>query len=458
MLNRLLHLAVLPALTLFACPSWGGADLNERLESLVAHSFQADGPGGVVIVRQHGETLLHQAYGMANLELGVPMTTAHRLAAGSITKPMTAAGILLLVQQGKLGLDDDVRTYLPSVSPGDQAMTIAQLLTHTSGFPSAVDREDFEAITRRHLSLEALLALTNGMEMHFAPGTAYRYSDSGYFLLGAVIESLSGLGYAEFMRTRVFEPAGLSDTLYGDDRQIIPRRASGYSKDETGYINAPYIDMSIPYSAGAIYTTAEDLADWVDALRAGRLFDKELLDRAWTSARLPDGTSTGYGFGWNICEIAGRRAVGHGGFINGFTANLEHLPEPEITIAVLTNQDAGEPEASYLARRIARLLITGGAELHRIRMDEVPGTSLAGTYRYPAGDLRRIFLEDGALWSQRNDREPVKLVPLSETWSAFPDTEGSYGLEFVRDEKGRATSIVTRLNCTPLEVAERVSD
>lgn len=454
LIKTLLNAAMLLAPVLAMPQGWSATDIRGELEALVAASFSDGGPGGVVIVRRQGNTLLHRAYGMADLELSVPMTTAHKLAAGSITKPMTAAAILRLVQQKKLALDDDVRTHLPGMQPGGERMTVRQLLAHTSGFPSAVDRGDFESISKQALSLEELLSLTEGMNLHFPPGTGYRYSDSGYFLLGAIIEGISGLRYGQYMRREVFQPCGLDDTLHVDGRQIVPRRASGYSKGEHGFVNAPYIDMSIPYSAGGIYTTVEDLADWIGVLRSGQFIDPDLLDLAWSPPRLPSGIPTGYGLGWNVCEIAGHRSIGHGGFINGFTANLEHLPEAEITIAVMTNQDAGEPEASYLVRRIARLLITGQSELQQVSLSETHRSALTGSYVYPNGDRRLIFEQAGALWSRRNDRDPIRLVPLTPTFLAFPDTEGTLGLEFVGDSADRARKVLTRLNCELLETAE----
>jgi CubicO group peptidase (beta-lactamase class C family) len=361
------------------------------------------------------------------------------------------------VQEGKLALDDDVREYLPSLSPGEQRMTIEQLLTHTSGLPSAADREDFEAIAKTDLGIEELLALTEGMSMHFPPGTGYRYSDSGYFLLEAVIEQVSGLPYAAFMASQVFEPAGLQHTRYGDGRDILPGRVPGYTRNAQGFIHAPYISMTIPYAAGGIYATVEDLADWIDVLRAGRFIEPELRDRAWSDRSLPDGTRVSYGFGWEVCEIAGERSLGHGGFINGFTANLEHLPDADVTIAVMTNQDTGEPEATYLVRRIARLLLTGEAELQPVALTAVQRAALLGSYRYENGDTRTIFERDGQVLSRRNDSDPVALVPLSAEYLAFPETEGTYGLEFHRNAIGTATRVVTRLNCSPNESAVRIA-
>lgn len=429
--------------------------LIDQLNELIEASFIADRPGGAVIVRKAGHTLVHEAYGMADLELAVPMSTEHRLAVGSITKTFTAAGILSLVEKGKLSLEDDVREILPSLSPGDERITVRQLLNHTSGFPSVLDREDFDILARQYHTVDDLLSLTEGMSLHFSPGAGFRYSDSGYFALGAIIEKISGLTYAEFLKTHVFEPNGLRNTEYGDDKEIIRFRASGYTSEADRLLNATYIDMSVPYAAGAVYSTVEDLANWVDVFRAGRLIGPGLRNEAWTSATLPDGTATGYGLGWEVCEIAGERVFGHGGFIYGFTANLEYFPDAKITIAVMTNQDVGDPEASYLVRRIARLLLTGSAEIQVVELGDSERASFAGVYQYENGDQRQIFERDGGLWSQRNDRAPVRLVPLSSSFLAFPDTEGTYGLEFFRGAGGQPKKVVSRLNCSPTEVAMR---
>jgi D-alanyl-D-alanine carboxypeptidase len=395
---------------------------------------------------------------MANLELDVPMARDNLLAAGSITKSFTAAAILVLVQRGDLSLDDDVRKYLPDIVAFEAPITIEQLLTHTSGFPNVVDREDFDAISKMELSVSELLSLTNGMPQHFPPGSGYRYSDSGYFLLGAVIESLSGLTYERFVEEQIFGPAGLEHTTYGSERKIIPGRVPGYSKEGDAFINAPHIDMTIPYAAGGVYSTAEDLANWIKVLNGGEFIDPGLLERAWATRTLPDGTAVAYGYGWNICDIAGQRSIGHGGFINGFSASLEYLPVSDITVAVLTNQDAGEPEASYLTRRILRLMLTGNAVLQELQLDASKRNALVGTYRYENGDSRVIFDNDGYLYSRRNDNDPIRLVALSPEFLAFPDTEGTYGLRFTSDSDGAGRIVETRLNCNIQEIARRETD
>lgn len=429
----------------------GSDEISEELEELVAASFARQGPGGVVIVRRAGTTILHRAYGMASLELGVAMTTDNRLATGSISKTFTAAAILVLIQRGKLSLDDDVRNYLPDGVAIQEPITIEQLLTHTSGYPNVVDREDFNSIAGMELTPPELLSLTTGMPLHFPPGSSYRYSDSGYFLLGAVIERLSSLPYERFMEEQVFVPAALAQTTYGSEKKILPGRVPGYSKEGDKFINAPYINMTIPYAAGGIYSTAEDLAKWIEVLRGGNFIDPGLLDRAWTEQILADGTGVGYGFGWNICEIAGHRNIGHGGFINGFGASLEYVPDSDITVAVLTNQDAGEPEASYLSRRILRFMLTGNAAIPELQLDASKRNALVGTYRYENGDTRLIFEANGHLFSRRNDNDPIELTAVSTDFLAFPDTQGTFGLKFLRDSDGTARSVETRLNCNFLE-------
>jgi len=433
----------------------GNSENYNELDKLVAGSFPKPGPGGTVIVRQGDATFLHRAFGMANLELGVPMTTDSLLATGSITKSFTAAGILLLVQRGELSLNDDVRNYLGDDITIEGPITIEQLLTHTSGYPNLVDREDFDAISKTELSPPELLSLTNGMPMHFPPGSGFRYSDSGYFLLGAVIERLSGLNYERFMEERVFAPAGLAHTTYGSDKKIVQGRVQGYSTEGNEFINAPHIDMTIPYAAGGIYSTTEDLANWIEVLRGGKFIDPDLLDRAWAEQTLADGTRVGYGFGWSICEIAGQRSIGHGGFINGFGASLEYLPDSDITVAVLTNQDAGNPEASYLARRVLRFMLTGNAALPELQLEASKMNDLVGTYRYENGDTRVIFESNGNLFSKRNDNDPIGLTAVSPDFLAFPHTEGSYGLRFTGDSDGTIRSVETRLNCGLLETGRR---
>lgn len=453
--------ALLLAAILLAAPAVSPAAEQvdvASLERLVAAAFDPRGPGGVVLVSQKGQVLLHRAYGMADVELGVPMRTDSVLLTGSVTKQFTAVAVLQLVQAGRLSLDDDIRTHVPELATHGRVVTVRQLLTHTGGVPNFVDRDDFDALSRQPHEPAQLLALSRGMPMPSEPGAAFHYSDSGYIALGLLVERLGGMPYGRYVRERLAAPHGLASTRYGDDDAIIARRARGYTFDGGELRNAPHIDMSVPHAAGGIVSTAGDLMRWYRALAAGEVVDRELLRQAWTPVVLAGGEHVGYGFGWKLCPFEGEPARGHGGFINGFTASTLHLHERELDIVVLANQDSGRPEPSYLARRIARLLMTGDPEPRTADVAARRLARLAGSYRAPGGELRRISERDGVLYSQRGDHPGIALVPLSADSFAFPDSDGTHYLEFVAGADGQVDRVVTKLTCEPREVALRLPD
>ena len=427
------------------------------LERLIDGAFDPRAPGGVVLVSRDGRVLLHRAYGMADVELDVPMRPDSVLLTGSVSKQFTAIAVLQLVQAGRLSLDDDIHTHVPELETHGRTVTIRQLLTHTGGVPNFVDRDDFDALSRQPHEPAQLVALSRAMPMVSEPGTAFHYSDSGYIALGALIERVSGMPYGRYVRERLAIPHGLADTRYGDDDAIIARRARGYTFEEDQLRNAAHIDMSVPHAAGGIVSTAGDLLRWYRALAAGEVVDRELLRQAWTPVALAGGERVGYGYGWKLCPFEGEPARGHGGFINGFTASTMYLHERGLDIVVLANQDGGRPEPSYLARRIARLLLTGNPELRTAEVAPEKLSRLVGSYRTPDGDLRRITMRGGVLYTQRNERPEIALVPLSDDDFAFPDSDGTHHLLFVSGADGRVERVVTQLVCEPREAAERVA-
>ena len=197
-------------------------------------------------------------------------------------------------------LTDDVRRYVNGLNDSTPSITVEQVLTHTSGLPNLVDLKDFENLARLNHKVEELLALTREEKQHFQPGTDFKYSDTGYILLGAIIERVSGLSYGAYLESTIFRPLAMNGTYYGDDRRIIPRRARGYSFEGGSVVNASYISMSVPHAAGGLVSTVDDLMRWDIALRSGKVVRRDLLDLAWSTRRLPDGTHSGYGFGWKI--------------------------------------------------------------------------------------------------------------------------------------------------------------
>ena len=453
------RMAIASLLLALVCTGTSANDAHiEPLRKMIDAEFAGEWRGGAVLVTRHDAVLLRRAYGMADHELDVPMQPDHLLGIGSITKQMTAVAILKLVEQGRLALDDDVRKYVPDMQTHGRTITIEQVLAHTSGLANFVDRPDFESLARLDHTPAQILALSRDMPLEFEPGTGYAYSDSGYILLGAIIERVTGRPYGEYMENALFRPLGMRNTWYGDDARILPRRARGYTFREDRLANAEAISMTIPHAAGAVFSTVDDLIRWERALRSGEAVDIALLRKAWQPRRLPDGTITGYGLGWKLCDVAGHPTIEQGGFINGFTASLMRLPDAGVTIAVLVNNDADRPDAGAVARRAARLLLTGSASPPVHALSATESARLAGQYRIDADNVRRIFERDGRLYSQRNDDPPRPLYPLSPQVLAWDDQDGAYALVFDLAPDGRspASAVKATLRCSrPGETAVR---
>ncbi len=313
------------------------ADLDAVREYL-ERTYSTDGPGASVVLMQRGKILHAQGYGMANLELNVPVESDTVFRVGSITKQITAAAIMLLQEDGALAVTDPIDKYLPDYPTHGHMITIEHLLTHTSGIRSYTGIPGYMGNpVRRDLSIEELVGVFDQLPMEFAPGTQWRYNNSGYVLLGAIIEAVSGKTYAQFVEERITGPLGLTDTYYGGPR-LIMNRASGYTMDAGGNIrNADPISMTQPHAAGALLSTAPDLANWHNALVHGELISRDSFAQMSTPYELSDGKTHPYGYGLGLGEVEGREMIAHGGGIHGFSCFALWLPDSDTYVAVLTN-------------------------------------------------------------------------------------------------------------------------
>ncbi|MCB0182926.1 MAG: beta-lactamase family protein, partial [Caldilineaceae bacterium] len=265
------------------------ADLAEQLDAMLAAVFPDDGPGAAVLVLRDGEIILRRGYGLANVELSVPMAPEMVFRLGSVAKQFTAMAILMLVEEGKLALDDDITAYLPDYPTQGQTITIEHLLTHTGGVKDLEFLPARLAVERNDLSVEELIALFKDEPLDFAPGTAWSYSNSGYILLGAIIEQASGMSYADFVQQRIFTPLGMIHSYYDDPTQLMPGRVAGYTQTGDGYANAAYMSMTQPYAAGALASSVDDLAKWDAALYTSKLVKQSTLRRMFKSVVLTNG-------------------------------------------------------------------------------------------------------------------------------------------------------------------------
>jgi len=315
-------------------------------------------PGASVIVIRDGKVAYREAFGMADLETHVAATPATNYRLASLTKEFTAAAIMLLVRDGKLRYDDPIRAILPELSGNAAGVTIRQLLNHTSGLP---DYEDLipDTQTVQVSDADVLKLLSRTDTVYFHAGTQYRYSNSGYVLLGIIVARVSKQSYPQFLHDRIFEPLGMQATLaYVPGGPAIPHRAWGYTVDSAGVRRTDQSVTSATLGDGGVYSSIDDLRRWDEALAGGRLLTQSELALATTPPQLADGSTSPYGFGWFVDTYRGERRWRHHGETMGFTNAIQRYPDRHFTVIILTNRLSGTPWTT--AERVAdRLLFAG---------------------------------------------------------------------------------------------------
>jgi D-alanyl-D-alanine carboxypeptidase len=312
-------------------------------------------PGLSLAVIREGKVIKAKGYGLANVELRVPATRDTVFQLGSITKQFTATAIMMLVDEGKVRLDERIPTYVSGLPAAWASATVRHLLTHTSGIKGYTEVPNFHKITVSDASPEEVVKTVADYPLQFQPGEKWAYSNTGYYLLGRIIEKASGKSYADFLQERIFRPLQMTATRVNDLQDIIDNRACGYSWQRGTLRNGDTISMTWPYAAGALVSTVVDLAKWDAALSTDKLLKKAPLEQMWTPAKLSDGKPATYGFGWFIETIAGHRMIGHGGGIPGFATDMSRFADDRLTVVVLTNQERSDPGA--ISRAVAGLYV-----------------------------------------------------------------------------------------------------
>lgn len=416
--------------------------LTDKIDALIAEQYRPNEPGVAVLVQQNGKVLFEKAYGMADLELGVKMQPDHILRLGSITKQFTAVAMLMLVQEGKVKLTDDLTKYLPDYPTGGRKISIAQLLDHTSGIKSYTDMEDFPKIWRNDMTLTELIDHFKNEPFDFEPGEKWEYNNSAYILAGAVIVQASGMSYADFIEKRIFEPLGMTDSYYDVADRVIPRRIHGYGRgDKEGtFSNAPYLSMTLPYAAGSLMSTVADLGKWDEALYTEKLVKKDLLKLAWTPNKLNNGAMTHYGYGWAIDQVDGHEFIYHSGGIHGFLTNGIRVPDAHLYVIALSNNNANGP--SELTYKIAQTVLSiTNEELKPIEMAAKQLADYVGVYELDSPDhWRHITLEGNQLYSQRAGSQRFEVFPYGKDRFYFKDYPTR--LQFQRNKAGKVTSLI----------------
>jgi CubicO group peptidase (beta-lactamase class C family) len=326
-----------------------------KIDSLVQTEFKdKNGPGGVFLVTKNGKPIYQKAFGKANLELEVNLTIESVFQIGSMTKQFTAIAILMLEEQGKLNVQNPIAQYIPDYPAGDK-ITIHHLLTHTSGIRDFTKMKTLREISNKEMSPKMLVDFFKNEPVDFAPGEKFDYNNSGYVLLGYLIELVSGGTYEDFIRENIFKKVGMNQSNYATDRQIINKRAYGYHKKESGYVNKTVINFSVPFSSGSLMSSANDMLKWQNALNQHVLLKPENTQKAFSKYKLNSGEMFTYGYGWHLKELNGKPVREHGGSIFGFKSMGVYIPSEDIYVVGLSNCDCNSP--TQLTRDIAALAL-----------------------------------------------------------------------------------------------------
>jgi len=391
--------------------------LNER--------YPANEPGATALVAKNGEVLYRKAFGIANLELEIPMKPEHVFEIGSITKQFTGVAILMLMEEGKLDLQDEITRFIPDYPSQGKKITVHQLLNHTSGIKSYTGMESFRDLARTDMSPTELIDVFKNEPMDFDPGEEYRYNNSAYIILGHIIEVASGQTYADFIENRIFKKLGMKNSYYGSMSKIIKNRASGYQPTNDGFRNADYLSLTLPYAAGSIMSCVDDMLLWEQAIHHNTLISEESKKLAFEGGVLNNGDPIYYGYGFSVDELNGTPSIEHGGGIFGYETYGVYLPSEDVYVIVLTNRN-GQGPTDVTIKMAALAIGKPFAEDAAVSVSEEKMKQWTGTYEFANGVIRYITLQDGSLYSQREGSSNMKLYPVSENVYNFDDSFSGY--------------------------------
>jgi CubicO group peptidase (beta-lactamase class C family) len=407
------------------------AQLTAYFDQVLSEQFKPNETGATVLVSRNGQVIYEKAFGMANLELNIPMQPDNVFRIASITKQFTAVAILQLMEQGKLNLQDEITRFIPDYPTQGNKITIEHLLTHTSGLPNNTDMPDH--MGRVDVTTTEMIDHFKNLPLKFAPGTNWSYSNNGYFLLGYIIEKASGITYAEYLDEHFFKPLEMTHSLYASDTKIIANRADGYNQSDNGHENAQTLSMTHPFAAGAIQSTVGDLFKWHQAVRSYKLIKKETLDKAVTRYKLADGKETAYGYGWRLGNVYEYPSVWHAGLINGFMTIETYLPKEDVFVAIFTNCECNSPVDT--ASKLAALAAGKPYEYKEIAINNSVLQGYTGVYENQKGQQRIITVSENQLFSQLGRGPKGKLNGYQKDSFFFGDNP-MVTIDFTRNKKG----------------------
>lgn len=447
---------LLPATLAAQAPSH--ARERARIDSMLSAEVAGVPIAGLSVAVVKGrDTVLLKGYGYADLENAVPVTPASVFRIGSVTKQFTSSAVMQLVEKGRLSLDDTIGAMLPGAPRRWGGITLRQLLNHTSGIPSYTDiGTRWQRRWREDMLPDTIIALTAGDSMWFAPGTKWRYDNTGYVLLGMILERATGRPYPRYLDETFFKPLGLTGTLYCYPREIVRHRASGYDRVGKQFLNAEYLSMTQPYAAGSLCSTTADLVKWTDALHSGKIVSAASF-AAMTTPTGPAAASH-YGFGLQVDSLEKHPRISHGGGIHGFVSMVARYPADSLTVVVLVNSPPAP--IGVIANNVARIMFglpLEGIAPPRVTLTPEQRKVYEGTYplTLPSGARMplRVYLEGDKLMAQAQG-------PGQGAFELIPYGNHSFGADFDRSlrltftvENSRATKLVLRQGGMTMEGA-----
>jgi len=415
------------------------AEVARYAEQLLADTYASDGPGAALLIARGDEVLYRGSRGHADVDADTPLSADDLFRIGSVTKQISSAGLLTLVEAGKVSLDDPLSKYVADY-PNGARISVRQLLDHTSGVKSYTDIPGMmDGPIQKVVSTAQLIASFKDEKIDFAPGEAWAYNNSGYVLVGAVIEAASGQPWHRYLHDTLFKPLGMADTGYGADPAIVARQVHGYSFDGDKVLPAKLLSMTQPHAAGALVSSVDDLHKWNRALHEGRVLKSATYQQMITPAgKAIDGR---YGFGVTRGTVRGGDAISHGGGIPGFSSYLLYLPGIDVSVAVLHNAIGGsQAEPEHLARKVAAVALGDPYPVAKaIALDHAALREVEGVYRIDAKTTRVLRVVDGKLTGQRSGGSRAELMPIAKDTFLYADGFNRFDIQ--RDGKGAVTGM-----------------
>lgn len=417
-------------------PALSAADETPaKIGAYLAACVEAEQFNGSVLVARKDEQLVCRGFGFANFEHQALNSPETKFRLGSVTKQFTAMAVMVLAEQGKPSVDDPVGKHVEQAPEAWKEVTIHHLLSHTSGIANFTSFPDYLATMRLPSTPDQTIARFRDKPLEFAPGEKFAYSNSGYILLGTIIEKVSGQSYEAFLREAIFQPLEMLATGYDHQEEILEHRAAGYRRDAK-LSNAPFIDMSIPYAAGGLYSTVGDLWRWDQALSAGKLLSQKGMEAMFTPAK------GDYAYGWNIHKRSGQVVVSHGGGINGFATSIVRIPDLQVCVAVLSNVESSA--SGRMAHDLASIVLGEPYQSPKVRrvaqVDPKIYDELVGRYELAPTFILTVTRQGDRLLTQATGQSQVEVFPESESDFFLRVVDAQ--ITFVRDKEGEITHLI----------------